>query len=221
MDDKSNDNTILQQTKTEIKNNIVLILFKIIIPIVIIGILLTSFLMLIFKIDTADKKGNKKKWISVAGPISTYSSSSSIGGGTIIEVAAKMHKYMEKNNYFWTVDSTYLKDTFEESKKTKGVCCASYVSYVLTEAGYIKASEMSHGADSLAEILKNKGFKEVKKSELKAGDILWFPGNHVEIYAGNNQSYNAGDTDIIRGSAPSNSSIDYYDGNVIGLRPPR
>lgn len=75
---------------------------KIIIIIFLIGILLTSFLKIIFNIDTADTKGNNnvKRWESVAGPLPNSGSSSISGrGGTVVQKAIECHKYVRENGY--------------------------------------------------------------------------------------------------------------------------
>ena len=93
-------------------------------------------------------------------------------GGSIIECAKTIHEYMEKNNYTYCAYGsnsyeecgTYgkshgLNDTFEESKNGHhNVCCATYVSWVLQEAGYLKDSEHTNSASSLTDLLISKGF---------------------------------------------------------------
>ena len=123
---------------------------------------------------------------------------------------------MEQNKYTYCVFGTNsyeeckggghgLNNTFEASKKEyHHSCCATYVSWVLQDAGYLSASEHSNSASGLQSIMKNKGFKVItNKSDLKPGDVLCY-SSHVEIYAGNNKIYNAGSGNAIRNSAPSN-----------------
>lgn len=141
---------------------------------------------------------------------------SDISGGSIVEIAKVIHEYMEKNNYSYCVyggnsyeecskynQSHGLNKTFEQSKTGyKHSCCATFVSWVLQEAGYISDSEHLDGANALQTKLKNKGFKIISnESDLQAGDILCYP-SHVEIYAGNNTIYNAGSGNAIRNSSP-------------------
>lgn len=135
---------------------------------------------------------------------------------SIVEVAKNIHEYMELNNYSYCVyggnsyeecsklnQSHGLNITFEQSKTGyKHSCCATYVSWVLQECGYISDSEHTDSANSMQNLLKNKGFIEIKnESELKPGDILCYSG-HVEIYAGDNMIYNAGSGNAIRNSSP-------------------
>lgn len=136
-------------------------------------------------------------------------------GGTVIEVAQKIHSYMEQNKYTYCVlgGNSYeecqgrdhgLNITFEASKKGyHHTCCATYVSWVLQEAGYLSDSEHSNSASGLQQIMKSKGFKMItNEADLQAGDVLCY-SSHVEIYAGDNKIYNAGSGNAIRNASPA------------------
>ncbi len=153
-------------------------------------------------------------------------------GGSIIEMADMIHKYMEQNNYTYCVKvnmygdecaqygkSHGLNATFEASKTGfHNTCCATYVSWVLQEAGYIDPSDHSDGAISLAGILMNKyGWKKVSVAEAQAGDVLYYTDGHIEIYAGNNTKYNAGSGKAIRRISPYTTVLS---SSVIVLRAP-
>lgn len=137
------------------------------------------------------------------------------GGGTVIEVAQKIHSYMEQNKYTYCVlgGNSYeecpgrdhgLNITFEASKKGyHHTCCATYVSWVLQEAGYLSDSEHSNSASGLQQIMKSKGFQMItNEADLQAGDVLCY-SSHVEIYAGDNKIYNAGSGNAIRNASPA------------------
>lgn len=143
-------------------------------------------------------------------------------GGSIIEAAEKIHSYMEQNKYTYCVygGNGYeecnggghgLNATFEASKTGyHHACCATYVSWVLQEAGYLSASEHSNSANDIRTIMERKGFQRISnKSDLQPGDVLCYD-HHVEIYAGNNKIYNAGSGNSIRNSAPSNLTRSFY-----------
>lgn len=155
-------------------------------------------------------------------------------GGSIIEVADMIHKYMEQNNYTYCVldnSNQYeecgkynkahgLNRTFEESKTGyHNTCCATYVSWVLQMVGYIDDSDHSDGAETLAQtILMGKyGWKRVSVAEAQPGDILYYTYGHIEIYAGNNTKYNAGSGDAIRRISPCETTIS---SDAIVLRAP-
>lgn len=145
-----------------------------------------------------------------------------------------IHKYMEKNNYTYCVltngrGDEYatdirehmhgLNETFEESKCEniqngvinkgyRNTCCATYVSWVLEDAGLIDKEKYRCGADDLQLVLKNEnGWIEIKdEKELEPGDILGY-SSHIEIYIGNDENnqkilYNAGSGEWIRDGGP-------------------
>lgn len=155
-------------------------------------------------------------------------------GGSIIEVADMIHKYMEQNNYTYCVldnSNQYeecgkynkahgLNRTFEESKTGyHNTCCATYVSWVLQMVGYIDDSDHSDGAETLAQtiLIGKYGWKRVSVAEVQPGDILYYTYGHIEIYAGNNTKYNAGSGEAIRRISPYETTIS---SDAIVLRAP-
>lgn len=148
-----------------------------------------------------------------------------MSGGEIIEWADTIHKYMEQNNYTYCVygGNSYeecgsygkahgLDNTFEKSKTNhQNTCCATYVSWVLQEAGYITEEEHAanglNGANNLANFLVNKGFTVITDiNQLEPGDILSYDG-HIEIYAGDGAVYNAGSGSAIRNASPYGKGV--------------
>lgn len=139
----------------------------------------------------------------------------------ILDIADKIHKYMEQNNYKYCVYfcNSYeehsnnaqcgLNRTFEASKTGyHSSCCATYVSWVLQEAGYIVEAEHTNGAYGIEELLVRKGWTKIQKvSDLQPGDILFYGYGHVEIYAGDGKVYNAGSGSAIRGASPAKRTI--------------
>lgn len=142
-------------------------------------------------------------------------------GGSIVECAEYVHAYMEENNYTYCVygGNSYeecgtfgkghgLDPTFEESKtKHQNTCCATFVSWVLQEAGYMTAEEHvqynGNGALSLARFLENqKGWTRVDASQMEAGDVMVYNYGHVQLYAGDGTTYNAGSGEAIRKDSP-------------------
>lgn len=148
----------------------------------------------------------------------------------IIDIADSIHKYMEDNNYKYCVffsnkyeehtrsNECGLDTTFEKSKVHKqNSCCATYVSWVLQEAGYLTEAEHTDGANSLRTILMRKGWQMVNNvSDLQPGDIICYNG-HIEIYAGDGKVYNAGSGNAIRRSSPYNKNVSEM---LFGLRAP-
>ncbi len=192
-----------------------------------------------------DGKGNtlgglvtrrKAEWILFKTGYNVATNSFIPEGGAIIECAQMIHQYMEQYNYIYCVKGSnsyeecsklgrgahYLSATFEGSKaseQTRKTCCATFVSWVLQEAGYITVADHSDSAGTLASILeKQKGFTRVLKTELEAGDIIVCDG-HVEIYTGDGQVYNAGSGNAIRSASPSSKTNIYK--CLYGLRAPK
>lgn len=141
-------------------------------------------------------------------------------GERIVAKAEEIHQYMEDNKYTYCVygGNSYeecddfgkdhgLNTTFEESKTGyHNTCCATYVSWVLQETGYLSKSEHTNGADTLASTLRNKGWTKVSANELEPGDVMVFSG-HVQIYGDNAEIYNAGSGRSIRGDVTQNSGM--------------
>ena len=148
--------------------------------------------------------------------------------GSILEVAEVIHKYMEDNHYSYCLlggennshsGECGLDQTFEESKTNHHLtCCATFVSWVLRDAGYI--NETQHGAITLARILQEKyNFTKVNISDLQPGDIIFYSYGHIEIYAGDGQIYNAGGVDSIQCDSPYTTNG--YLSATYGLRAPK
>ena len=192
------------------------------------GSMLIDFRLFINKntIEKAEKVNNitSKETVSKEKSVideETSSSKSTVVksiGDKIVDKADEIHQYMEANNYTYCVyggnsyeecddygKSHGLNKTFEESKKGyHNTCCATYVSWVLQEAGLISRDEHSDGANNLANTLKNKGWSKVSANELQPGDVMVF-NNHVQIYGDNAEIYNAGSGNSIRGDVTENS----------------
>ena len=112
-----------------------------------------------------------------------------------------------------------LNVTFEASKTGyRHTCCATYVSWVLQEAGYLEDSEHQDGANNLRNyLMNNKAWNVITSvSELQPGDIICY-NSHIEIYAGDGKVYSAGSGDHIRGSSPYSKNISSM---LCGLRAP-
>jgi len=130
--------------------------------------------------------------------------------------AKEIHDYMRENNYgYCTYDNRCNHDgncglnaTFEKSKEQyHNTCCATYVSWVLQETGYLTKEEhinnYLNGANNLWKYLEKKGWKVVDNIEnIQPGDILCYNG-HVAIYGGRGAQYDAGNKQIISANAPS------------------
>lgn len=128
--------------------------------------------------------------------------------------AKEIHTYMEEHNYgYCTYDNRCdhdgacgLNSTFEASKTNhQNTCCATYVSWVLQEAGYLTKEEHTenylNGANNLINYLTKKGWKEIDKKDIQPGDILCYNG-HIAIYGGRGKQYDAGNRKYVTSPAP-------------------
>jgi len=166
------------------------------------------------------ERRRKSEWILFQTGYYNVLNAWHVEGGAIIECAKMIHEYMEANNYTYCVyysnnyeecgdfgKSCGLNTTFEKSKNGfHNTCCATYVSWVLQEAGYLTEEEHINngcdGAGNLSDTLINKGWKKITYSQIEPGDVLCYGRGHVEIYAGDNTVYNAGSGGAIRGASP-------------------
>lgn len=146
--------------------------------------------------------------------ISEYLSNEPVVENKISLKAKEIHDYMRENNYgYCTYDnrcnhegSCGLNATFELSKNNyHNTCCATYVSWVLQETGYLTKQEhidnYLNGANNLINYLTKKGWKEIDKKDIKPGDILCYNG-HIAIYGGRGKQYDAGNKNMLETEAP-------------------
>lgn len=132
--------------------------------------------------------------------------------------AKEIHDYMGEKDYgYCTYDNRCNHDggcglnvTFEKSKENfHNTCCATYVSWVLQETGYLTKQEhidnYLNGANNLIRFLERKGWKEIDKKDIMPGDILCYSG-HIAIYGGRGKQYDAGNKQLLQIEAPSKVS---------------
>lgn len=136
-------------------------------------------------------------------------SSGITGNGDILDTAKECITYAKNHNMKY--DMSFGKSIPLDNSKY--IDCSSYVSWVLYECGY----EQFKGAQKSSSYFLSNSMKwqEVKESELQGGDILAYSG-HVEIYAGNNQIYNAGSDRAIQREQPYGRSRSFQK----AFRPP-
>lgn len=65
--------------------------------------------------------------------------------------------------------------------------CSGFVMWILAQTG----RSVSHGADSIA-----RAGTQVPASEAQPGDLVWWPGRHIAVYAGGGQIIGAQDYGI-------------------------
>ena len=65
--------------------------------------------------------------------------------------------------------------------------CSGFVMWTLGQLGI----SVSHGADSIA-----AQFTQIPASEAQPGDLVWWPGQHIAVYAGDGMIIGAQDYGI-------------------------
>lgn len=142
---------------------------------------------------------NKKYTITYVPITSGRSSSTSynLNGGTIVEVAEKVHNNHRDSGWHYSVNGTELiyNDIERQSNNpNKAVCCASFVAEVLYRAGIFTAEELNsstfnyHWAPDFDDFLEGKGWTKITDyNSMQPGDIAVYSG-HVQIYAGKNSN---------------------------------
>lgn len=68
------------------------------------------------------------------------------------------------------------------------ICCANFVSAVLTEAGQLPGNLHTNSVAQLDKTLRSRGWSEVSAADARPGDVVIIQGggvSHTEIYAGN------------------------------------
>ena len=111
-----------------------------------------------------------------------------------------MNMFLERNAHYSLNfdDSIGLRDGDIETvyNSDTRLCCATYTSLVLYEAGLLTADQINAynynwtGEDNgVPAMLLAAGWTEVDKSDLQPGDILNKDGIHVVVYAGEGTIY--------------------------------
>ena len=155
----------------------------------------------------------------------------------LLSSAKKIHDYMSdpehlyyycligdeksetKNKHLAESLSCGLNHSFEESKIPgkngyRLTCCATYVSWVLIDCGYIE--KHSHNCGGLEKELVSHIWTKIENyDDLEAGDIVFMDTDgannrditHVQIYVGDGQWYNAGGNSSIHKVEPYSDDV--------------
>lgn len=107
---------------------------------------------------------------------SDYNSISS--GGTIVEQAIEVHRYVRENNYRYQMAGISVPNL-----NGRTIDCSSFVTWVLVSAGINGFTEGMYQWTSSDFTSNAYGWQEVSVEEAQPGDIVTYSG-HVEIIAG-------------------------------------
>ena len=124
------------------------------------------------------------------------------GAQSVVDWARVIAEYMRDNGYYYPKDPNTGKlnpnlghyDIRYNDGNSKHCCCATYVSWVLQEAGMIKGhTNATWIIDDW--LFKDPNWDQTKVDNLKGfkkGDVLIFGTSHTDIYAGDGKFWDAG-----------------------------
>lgn len=151
-------------------------------------------------------------------------------GGNVLPAADEVHQ--DEIDWTYYTNGLYWNDIeMSINNPNKETCCATYVSCVLYKAGYFTEDEMNsfnyNECGSLHNFLTSAGWSEISSyDELEAGDIVFMNYNdggkdydHVQIYAGDDTWYNAGETSAIQRQSPYNQGDWARSNFFVAVRP--
>lgn len=100
-------------------------------------------------------------------------------------------------------------------RNTKAVCCATFVSWTLYEAGFdwMENCPNINSCGTLLPFLESNGGQKIMyptMDDLQPGDIVFYGAGgteHTDIYAGDGLWYNCGGNDSVKGSSPYAKSL--------------
>ena len=119
-------------------------------------------------------------------------------GEKLCQAAQEILEHTTKNNYTYNTGVPDYREGVRSLWNKRGVCCASYVAWILSESGVVSEDYINtlkfRSATQLGAGLK-KIFPTVSVSsmaDLQKGDIVVWPGHHIQMYAGDGYWYNGG-----------------------------
>ena len=135
-------------------------------------------------------------------------------GGNIVNAAAIVHDFISSNGYHYSLGDD-LPGTVNDVKNARAVCCATFVSWTLYEAGYdwmVDCTGINSCATLLPFLEAHGGTKIMNPTMdmLQPGDILFYGSggsSHTDIYIGDGLWYNCGSNDTVQRKDPYSKVI--------------
>ena len=135
-------------------------------------------------------------------------------GGNIVNAAAIVHDFISSNGYHYSLGDD-LPGTVNDVKNARAVCCATFVSWTLYEAGYdwmVDCTGINSCATLLPFLEAHGGTKIMNPTMdmLQPGDILFYGSggsSHTDIYIGDGLWYNCGSNDTVQRKDPYSKAI--------------
>lgn len=191
--------------------------------------------------ESSSSKSNSSSSSSSSNSSSSSSSPSSqnsdsktnkiSASSSVLNAAEDISDVMVREKHTYSTSSLYWND-IDKSLNHSKTCCATYVSSVLYKSGIVSKDEINSINYNLSSDIynhfKNKWNNVTSINDLQAGDIVFMSSTgvngtpngsiqHVQIYAGNGEWYNAGSTGAIQRGKYADSSQNYR--FIAALRP--
>lgn len=121
-------------------------------------------------------------------------------GEKMCAAAEVLREHCTKNNYVYNTGTPNYSEGVRALWNKNGVCCASYVAWVLVESGVVSEDYINtlafRGVDELGTGLKKSGkfqnMGQISQSKMQKGDIIFWPNHHTQMYAGDGYWFNGG-----------------------------
>lgn len=144
-----------------------------------------------------------------SGGVAGASGAAAAGGGTgnVAEIA---EKYLGQNAS--SLKTNTRDDLPMNANVPSNVCCANFVSAVLTEAGQLPSSLHTDSVTQLNSTLRARGWTEVPASQARPGDVVIMQGggiSHTEIVSGPNQMIGSNNANADGSQRITHNSLDY------------
>lgn len=144
----------------------------------------------------------------------------------MLAAAEAIKQHCERNGYEYNCGvPNYSEGVMVLETKYRGVCCASYIAWLLVKSGVMSEAEFRgvpwRGAaeirDGLIATRKFQNLGNIPQKQMKPGDLICWNA-HIQMYAGNGMWYNGGSGDGCPVKHYGWSGISYYGPNYIILR---
>lgn len=142
-----------------------------------------------------------------AGSVGAVESAQAGGSSNAYDVA---RQYLGQNASSLKVDQS--DDLPMNANVPSNVCCANFVSAVLTEAGQLPAGLHTDSVDQLDSTLRGRGWTPVSPAEARPGDVVIVQGggvSHTEIYAGNGKMIGSNNVNADGSQRISENGLDW------------
>lgn len=139
------------------------------------------------------------------------SSSVSVSGNEIVEIAKELHDYVRLNGYKYNKGQRPGGCNIPiDGSSPKVIDCSSFVTWVLYKYGYTDLAGIQQTTRTLYGLAQRKGWTIKNANEAQPGDIMLRLNYHTSIYAGDGYLYDCGTDEWINDEKTKmNMAYDY------------